>query len=550
MGATRRAVRAERDPARRAVPGLGARDRPPRRPGGVGRAGPLRGRALRPAAALERGLVTERRGRRRRRRGRTRRAPAWRRRPRAPSRPSRRPSRGRPSSGRGRRSPRFGARSWTPGTRRGRRRRSARRQQRDWEAARGEPHGHRGGHGVDLGAHHAAELLPGGVEGPADDRPGLPRAARAPRPLGGAGRAAGGMEGRAHGPGDPAAVRDARARHGVPARERPPRQRRRVPARRADRARLRERALPDRGGPAPGARRHAAPRRGPRSPPSSRRSRSSRGAAISGRTCPRRSPTTTSRRRSSPGRPARCRRGGSQRRRRWRSSSTGDGSTTPSGARTPATPSGAVAWLANKLAEFGRRLEAGHRIMSGSFTKQYPIARGDRIETRFTPFGAVRARRSTDGALQERAMSGQRFWVPACALLVALGAVVEAQPKRVARVAYLAAVSAAADAPRLEAFRQGLRELGYIEGQNLILDYRHEGSGFEPAAGSGRRADPAEARRARRRDDERRPGREEGHHDDPHRVHGRDGPGDGRTGARVSRGPGATRRASPTSRRS
>ena len=54
-------------------------------------------------------------------------------------------------------------------------------------------------------------------------------------------------------------------------------------------------------------------------------------------------------------------------------------------------PVGAVAWLANKLAEFGRRLEPGHRIMSGSFTKQYPIARGDRIETRFTPFGAVRA---------------------------------------------------------------------------------------------------------------------------------------------------------------
>jgi len=54
-------------------------------------------------------------------------------------------------------------------------------------------------------------------------------------------------------------------------------------------------------------------------------------------------------------------------------------------------PLGAVAWLAKKLAEFGRRLEPGHRIMSGSFTKQYPLARGDRIETRFTPFGAVRA---------------------------------------------------------------------------------------------------------------------------------------------------------------
>jgi 2-keto-4-pentenoate hydratase len=54
-------------------------------------------------------------------------------------------------------------------------------------------------------------------------------------------------------------------------------------------------------------------------------------------------------------------------------------------------PLGAVAWLAKKLAEFGRRIEPGHRIMSGSFTKQHPIAPGDRIETRFTPFGSVRA---------------------------------------------------------------------------------------------------------------------------------------------------------------
>ena len=44
---------------------------------------------------------------------------------------------------------------------------------------------------------------------------------------------------------------------------------------------------------------------------------------------------------------------------------------------------------------------------------------------------------------------------------------------------YLVAVSAAADAPRLEAFRQGLRDLGYVEGQNIVIDYRHEGGGFE-----------------------------------------------------------------------
>ncbi len=77
-------------------------------------------------------------------------------------------------------------------------------------------------------------------------------------------------------------------------------------------------------------------------------------------------------------------------------------------------------------------------------------------------------------------MMRQIFWIPLCALLLALGVPIDAQqPKKISRVGYLAAVSAAADAPRLEAFRQGLRDLGYIEGQNIIIEYRHEGGGFE-----------------------------------------------------------------------
>ena len=77
-------------------------------------------------------------------------------------------------------------------------------------------------------------------------------------------------------------------------------------------------------------------------------------------------------------------------------------------------------------------------------------------------------------------MMRQIFWVPLCALLLALGVPVDAQqPKKISRVGYLAAVSAAADAPRLEAFRQGLLALGYIEGQNILIEYRHEGGGFD-----------------------------------------------------------------------
>ena len=61
------------------------------------------------------------------------------------------------------------------------------------------------------------------------------------------------------------------------------------------------------------------------------------------------------------------------------------------------------------------------------------------------------------------------------ALLLAASLAAGAQPTRkVPRIGYLAAVSATADAPRLAAFRQGLRELGYVEGQTIQIEYRHE----------------------------------------------------------------------------
>src|SRR5262245_47804788 len=82
-------------------------------------------------------------------------------------------------------------------------------------------------------------------------------------------------------------------------------------------------------------------------------------------------------------------------------------------------------------------------------------------------------------------MTRQLFLAPlSCALFLALDIPVDAQPpKKLSRVGYLAAVSAAADAPRLEAFRQGLRELGYGEGQNIVIEYRHEAGGFERLPG-------------------------------------------------------------------
>jgi 2-keto-4-pentenoate hydratase len=59
------------------------------------------------------------------------------------------------------------------------------------------------------------------------------------------------------------------------------------------------------------------------------------------------------------------------------------------GAAVMGDAAAALAWLANKLAEFGFPLAAGMRVMSGSFTRQYPLNRGDRVEARFAPFGPV-----------------------------------------------------------------------------------------------------------------------------------------------------------------
>jgi 2-keto-4-pentenoate hydratase len=49
-----------------------------------------------------------------------------------------------------------------------------------------------------------------------------------------------------------------------------------------------------------------------------------------------------------------------------------------------------LAWLANTLHRFGRRLQAGQRIMTGSFTKPLPVSAGDRFETEFSGVGLVK----------------------------------------------------------------------------------------------------------------------------------------------------------------
>jgi ABC-type uncharacterized transport system substrate-binding protein len=60
-----------------------------------------------------------------------------------------------------------------------------------------------------------------------------------------------------------------------------------------------------------------------------------------------------------------------------------------------------------------------------------------------------------------------------CALLFALCLPVQAQqPGKAFRIGWLGGASASAVAGRLDAFRQGLRELGYVEGKNIVIELR------------------------------------------------------------------------------
>jgi len=75
-------------------------------------------------------------------------------------------------------------------------------------------------------------------------------------------------------------------------------------------------------------------------------------------------------------------------------------------------------------------------------------------------------------------------------LLIALAFVPDrlpgaAAPVKIQRIGYLTANSSAVELSRIDAFRQGLRDRGYVEGQNVLIDYRFTDGRFDrlpPAA--------------------------------------------------------------------
>src|SRR3990172_12977665 len=87
------------------------------------------------------------------------------------------------------------------------------------------------------------------------------------------------------------------------------------------------------------------------------------------------------------------------------------------------------------------------------------------------------SRRVSDSCSDNRkSKSGNPKWLGLSVIafvLVVCGAVVEAQqPTKIPRIGYLIGASISNNSVRIEPFRQGLRELGYVDGKKIVIEWR------------------------------------------------------------------------------
>ena len=85
----------------------------------------------------------------------------------------------------------------------------------------------------------------------------------------------------------------------------------------------------------------------------------------------------------------------------------------------------------------------------------------------------------SDGVVELWSVGNRQFVVSkkilclaVCAMLSALCFSAEAQQAKVPRIGFLGVTYASTNASRIEAFRQGLRELGYTGRKNIVIEYR------------------------------------------------------------------------------
>src|SRR5437867_725483 len=65
------------------------------------------------------------------------------------------------------------------------------------------------------------------------------------------------------------------------------------------------------------------------------------------------------------------------------------------------------------------------------------------------------------------------FWLLAAVLLTSVSPAEAQHPKKVPRIGYVGSTASEQTATNTQAFRERLRELGYIEGQNITIEYRY-----------------------------------------------------------------------------
>jgi putative ABC transport system substrate-binding protein len=65
------------------------------------------------------------------------------------------------------------------------------------------------------------------------------------------------------------------------------------------------------------------------------------------------------------------------------------------------------------------------------------------------------------------------FWLLTTVLLITTPLAEPQQPTKIPRLGFLIASSLSANLARTEAFRQGLRALGYVDGKNIVIEWRY-----------------------------------------------------------------------------
>jgi len=71
-------------------------------------------------------------------------------------------------------------------------------------------------------------------------------------------------------------------------------------------------------------------------------------------------------------------------------------------------------------------------------------------------------------------MSQKVFGFALSAMLFALCMSVKAQQSnKISRIGFLSAASSSSQSANVEAFRRGLRDIGYVERKNIVVEYRY-----------------------------------------------------------------------------